>query len=183
MSLEKLPYGFEQNNRLSEEERKLDVARNLEFSKEKKVLLEKIEKDKKLAYLKSLVERWLIRPSTVEHIIAGTELNSAEIREIFEKIDEIEQVANIEEILPAQFRITKEAYLAALEDPMVREQVLTTLNGALDTLYLQTHSHATGIVTLFTDIFGLLSEKHKTITKIQGNVIDMKRSVKKRINI
>lgn len=157
MSLEKLPYGFEQNNRLSEEERKLEVARNLEFSKEKKVLLEKIEKDKKLAYLRSLVERGLIRPSTVEHIISGTELQNEEIREIFEKIDEIEEVSGIDEILPLPLRVTKEEYVSALEDALIREQVLVKLNHALDHLYqMSGQQNARGIVGLISGIFSVL---------------------------
>lgn len=57
MAFEKLPGNSEKVSQLSEEEQKIEVARAMEFSMEKKKLLERIDKDKKLAYLKSLVER------------------------------------------------------------------------------------------------------------------------------
>jgi len=57
MSIEHQGFGPEKNREKTEQEIKEELVRTLEFSKEKKKLLEKINKDKKLTYLKALVER------------------------------------------------------------------------------------------------------------------------------
>ena len=53
----------------TEQELKQEIAKKLAFAKEKQRLFERIDKDKKLAYLKSLIERGLLRPETVERML------------------------------------------------------------------------------------------------------------------
>ena len=180
MSVEHISFDIEAKNRISEEEQKLEIARQLEFSHEKQRLLQRIEKDKKLAHLKSLVERGVIRSDIIERIIAGEALDGKDVREIFEKIDEIEQVTNIDEILPSSLRITKEEYLLALDDDAARRQSLQKLDQSLDHLYHSAHPYVSGITSLFSSVFDFLSKNGKTVMKIQGNVIDVKRSIQSR---
>lgn len=46
--------------KLSEQEKKENITRDLEYRKNKESLLTRIDKDKNLSFLKSLVERGLI---------------------------------------------------------------------------------------------------------------------------
>ena len=46
------------------------------------------------------------------------------MQEIFEKIDEIEDMENIDEYIPKDMRITKEEYAAALHNEEDYKQVL-----------------------------------------------------------
>lgn len=108
------------------------------------------------------------------------ELDRDEIQEIFEKIDEMDVIPDIDKFLPKNLRITKEQYLCALEDEVIRGQVLSTLDEALTCLYRESRADMPGIASIFADIFSILSQKKKMIMKIQGNVIDVKRSLKSR---
>jgi hypothetical protein len=57
MTLENQEFRYENYSNKTEDERKTEIAKSLEFSKEKKKLSQMIEKDKQLIYLRSLVER------------------------------------------------------------------------------------------------------------------------------
>ena len=118
----------------SDEERKSEIRKSLDFAREKQILFERIEKDKKLAYLKSLVERGLISLSTVENIVDGKDLETRELKEIFDKIDSLSEMQNIDEILPERLRITKEEYLLAIENREKRDLVIQKLDDSLDYL-------------------------------------------------
>ena len=69
MTIEKQVFNYENYAEKTEQERKDEIARNFEFAKEKKKLLAKIEKDKKLICLKSIIERGIIKLSIVARII------------------------------------------------------------------------------------------------------------------
>lgn len=165
----------------SEEERKLEIARQLQFSKEKNILLERIEKDKKMACLRSLVERGLIPLSTVERVVDGDALNMSDVQEIFEKIDEIEEIQDIDTILPQSLRITKEDYLSAIDDHAMRTSVLGRIDDALGYLYASSHASFAGVMQFFSSLFqSLQTRKDRSVTVVQGNMIDIKRNLKKR---
>jgi|GEM_PF-1131328 len=135
MAIEKKEFKYENPKEKPEKEKKKDLKRNLEFFYEKKKLLEKIDKDKKLTYLKSLVERGLINLDTAEHIVHGDILNNEEIKEIFSKIDEIDEIQDIDDILPKHLRITKQEYMKAIDDPIFRKEIVKKLDNTLTYLY------------------------------------------------
>jgi inorganic pyrophosphatase len=56
---------------------------------------------------------------------------------IFQKIDEIENIENIDEYLPKEYRITKEEYKNALSNDIFRVQIITKINVALSIIYNQ----------------------------------------------
>ena len=177
MSIESNNFGYEKIAEKTEEERKLEIARNLEFSKEKKILLEKIDKEKKLTYLKSLVERWLINITTAEHIVEWQTLDNAQIKEIFEKIDEIDEIQNIDHILPRHLRISKDEYIRALEDGVFRKEVLKKLDDSLVFLYNSSKKISSWIMTFFSSLIHSLDHSQKNTIKVQENTIDIKRSL------
>ena len=177
MSIESKNFGYEKIAEKTEEERKLEIAKNLEFSKEKKVLLEKIDKEKKLTYLKSLVERWLINITTAEHIVEWQKLDNAQIKEIFEKMDEIEEIQDIENILPKQLRISKDEYIKALEDTIFRQDILIKLDDSLSYLYNSSNKFPLWIINFFSWLMRSLDKNHKNTIKVQENTIDIKRSL------
>lgn len=177
MSIERQGFGPEKNREKTEQEIKEELVRTLEFSKEKKKLLEKINKDKKLAYLKAFIVRWLIPVATAEHIVAWEHLDNDEIRDIFEKMDEIEEIQNIDDILPKRLRTSKEEYLKALEDTVFRQDILKKLDDSLDYLYHSTHKSPFWIMNFFSGLIHSLDHSKKSVMKIQGNTIDIKRSL------
>ncbi|MDQ1343705.1 MAG: hypothetical protein QG650_425 [Patescibacteria group bacterium] len=54
-----------------EAEKKVEIANALRLRKNKEKLLSRLDKDKKLAFLRSMVERDLIDVTTAEAIVAG----------------------------------------------------------------------------------------------------------------
>jgi hypothetical protein len=116
MTVEKYKFGEGEKKKKEkvEQEERLELAKQLLFKNEKDKLLEKIEKDKKLIFLKSIIKIGLLKPYLIEKVLEGDDLTKMEIKEIFDKIDEIENITNIDEILPKELRITKYEYLEAL---------------------------------------------------------------------
>jgi len=177
MTIESNNFWYEKVAEKTEAERKLEIAKNLEFSKEKQVLLEKIDKEKKLTYLKSLVERGLINITTAEHIVDWETLDNVQIKEIFEKIDEIDDIQNIDNILPARLRISKDDYIQALEDAIFRKQILVKLDDSLSYLYSSSNKYPLWIINFFSWLMRSLDKNHKNTIKVQENTIDIKRSL------
>lgn len=177
MSKEQLAHAekAKQLEQLSEEEQKAAIARNLEYQKHKEKLLAKLDKDKSLSFLKSLVERELIGVSTVEQVLSNMSLDSGAIAEIFEKIDEIESTHNVDEIFPKVYRVSREEYLLALENPVSRIQTLTKLDTSLVFIYDSLHPHTSmGVLDFFSGFMHILD---KNLIKIQEHTIDIKRSL------
>lgn len=177
MSIEQLGFAQEDSRKLSEKEIKEWIVKKLELEKQKKSLLIRIEKDKQLAYLKSIVERWLININTVEHIIGWENLDNDETLEIFDKIDQIEDVANINLILPEYYRINKEEYINALNNTESRKVLLTKIENALKFIYTSTHSMQSPILWLFYNLMNNFNKNNKSLVVIQWNLIDIKRSL------
>ncbi len=158
----------------TEAEKKAEIARALEARKEKEKVLERLDKDKKLAFLKSMVERDLIAVSTAEAIVSGEGLDASSIEEIFSKIDEIEATHDIDRILPVLLRITKDEYLAALRDPSARETSLAKIDAALSHIYHSVNPHPFSALNFFG---GLMAALDKNLVRVQENTIDVKRSI------
>lgn len=72
MSIESIHAKTEQEKKLqSEAEKKQDIAREIEFKKEKKELLARLEKKKELEFLKSLIERGLLGIHAAEILVSS----------------------------------------------------------------------------------------------------------------
>lgn len=160
----------------TEEERKIEITQEIERRHEKERLFEIFEKDKKLTFLKAMIERGLIQPNTAEAMITGEDLEVEEIEMIFEKINEIEDVKNIDDILPKELRVNRDEYVAALKDEEVRVKLLTKIDASLGHLYQIAHPNDFSIVDFFSHFIGALN---RNLVKVQENTIDIKRSLQK----
>lgn len=113
--------------------------------------------------------------STAKQVLDSSHLDSQAIAEIFGKLDEIESTHNVDEIFPKVYRISREEYLQALENPVSRIQTLTKLDTSLVFIYnsLNPHAHM-GILDFFSGFMHILD---KNLIKIQEHTIDIKRSL------
>jgi len=177
MSIEQTLFPRESNKEKTEQEIKEEIKKRLEFEKSRKTLLLKIEKNKQLAYLKSIIERWLIWLNTVEHIINWDQISVDEAREIFDKIDQIEDIKDINIILPEYYRISREEYMKWIEDDDYRQILLSKIDEALKYIYVSTHSTQSPILSLFYNLMSNFNRNNKTLVLVQGNLIDIKRSL------
>ena len=140
--------------KLTEAEQKEEIRRTLEHRKEKEKLMGHLEKEKKLSFLKSLVERGLIQVDTAERMIDGAELDNEAIAGIFEKLDEIESTHDIDRIFPREFRVSKDEYLRALRDDSARKELLVKIDGSLVFIHDSLHPHAFSVMDFFLDLHG-----------------------------
>ena len=159
---------------LTEKERKKEVAKKLAFNKEKTSILERMGSEKKLEFLKSLVERGLITLDSAVTISTTESMPPDEVAAIFTKMDEIENIPKIESILPLAMRLTKDEYAQALESTDARTTALSKLDLALQYLYDSTHSDVFSPMSFFFSTFLMLS---KNLVKVQEATIDIKRSL------
>lgn len=157
-----------------EAEKKAEIAEALRFRKNKEKLLSRLEKDKGLAFLKSMVERDLIAVTTAEAIVSGEGLDSHEIEEIFSKIDEIEATHEIDRILPADFRVSKDEYLLAMKDPAARSETLAKIDSSLSYIYASVNPNPFSVLNFFG---GFMAALDKNLVRVQENTIDIKRSL------
>lgn len=161
--------------KLSEQEQKEALARSLEYQKSKEKLLLRIDKEKSLSFLRSFVERGLIEIATTEKVLDSTHLDSAAIAEIFAKMDEIESTHNVDDIFPRTYRVSREEYFLALENPVSRLQTLTKIDTSLVFIYASLHPHASmGMLDFFSGFMHILD---RNLIKIQEHTIDIKRSL------
>jgi len=157
-----------------EAEKKAEIAETLRFKKNKDKLISRLEKDKGLAFLKSMVERDLIEISTAEAIMSGEDLDSKVIEEIFDKIDEIESTHDIDRILPADFRVSKNEYLVAMKDSGARKETLLKIDASLAYIYNSFHPHPLSVLNFFG---GFMAALDRNLVRVQENTIDIKRSL------
>lgn len=173
MSFEQFNDQEKKQREFNEQEEKEKIKKKLEFSKEKTEIIDKIDAQKELTYLKSLVERWLISVNVAKNIIEWKDLNNSQIEEILEKIDEIEEIKDVDKVLPKELRITKEEYLAALWDTESRQQAMKKLHWALDYIYHTVHPEDVWIV----DISWIILLLNQNLVKVQDRTIDIKRNL------
>lgn len=177
MWLEKFWFIQEEKRKLSENEVREEITKKLEFEKEKKALLIRIEKDRQLTYLKSIVERWIINPVSLKHAIDWNEISKEDLNEIFDKIDQIEDVQNVNIILPEYCRISREEYLRAVDNVPKREVLLSKIDSALNYIYNTTHATHSPILGLFYNLINNYNTSHKDVVLVQWNLIDIKTSL------
>ena len=84
-----------------------------------------------LCKLRDLLDQHIIDDSLIEKVMCKTEISHGEVENIFEKIDELESLENIDEYLPKDMRITKEEYAAATHDDTILATVVTKIENCL----------------------------------------------------
>ena len=173
MNLEYLGEKEKRQRELNEEEKKKEIQKKLEYSRDKTEIIEKIDAQKELTYLKSLVERWLISVDTARTIVEWKDLDNVQVQEILEKIDEIEEIRDVDKILPKEFRVTKEEYLMALGDSEARQKAMEKLHSALDHIY-----HSVNPVDMWIiDISWIILLLNQNLVQVQDHTIDIKRNL------
>lgn len=145
--------------------------KQVEFLKTKEKISLQVELDNELLKLKDLVSSWKIDKNTIEKITKWELIEDSVLEEIFDKIDEIEDIKEIDKYLPKDLRITKEEYKTAMTDDIQRIQTLTKLNTSLTLLANQIIPVWTGTINLFS---GFLLVLDKNLKKIQENTIDIR---------
>lgn len=175
--------------KLKEEEKKKKIISEKEktFARKKSIDLsnnrEKWEKqeysEKELFKLRNLLEDWNLDESTkkiVKKVVESDIIWEEEIKEIFEKIDEIENNDEISKYLPENSRITKEEYKKSLTENIVRKQTLTKLKTALTILANHINPDSSMWLNLFS---GFMTVLDKNLITIQETHIDIKDSLEK----
>lgn len=150
------------------------MKRQIDFSKEKEKLATNREKQEALTHLQSSIERGILNLQDIKHVLlTWTEVKN-KVSEILGKIDEIDRVTDIDTILPAHLRITRQEYEAALTNEEARMQALLKVNHALDHLatLLQGEMGFWGIN--FFSFFHPYTAKNKNIILVQEHTIDIK---------
>ncbi len=160
---------------LKEEEIINEQKKQIEFKKTKEKINVEIEIEDEIYHLKELVEKWVISKETVDKVISWKDISEEEIKEIFEKIDEIEELKDVDNYLPQNLRITKEDYLKAVNDDIFRVQTITKIDSALTLLSNQANPDSAMGLNLFSWFLAILD---KNLIKIQENTIDVKDSLK-----
>ncbi len=164
----------EYDDRKKEDElRKQEKKEKDEFirSYERRVELGRTKID--LEKLRILVEKWVISEGQLDIILKNEILITSDIEDIFQKIDEILAIKDIDKYLPAEYRLTKEEYLSALKDDNIRIQIIGKLDKALVHIYELSHPDQIWL-DMFSSIY-LIFEKNLKL--IQENTIDIKDSL------
>ena len=168
-------------NEQEKKNKKLDEEKIIEEHKKivkhetiKEYVKTEIDTENKLHNLHELVDKWVLSQEDVEDIIAWEDLDEDTIKEIFDKIDELEEVKDIDKYLPVDLRITKEDYHRALHDDIFRTQTITKLHTALTLLSQQINPDTAWWINLFSWFLTVLD---KNLVKIQEHTIDIKDSL------
>lgn len=156
---------------LLEEEKK-----QIDFKKQKEKIELEINSEIQLDNLKELVSKWLITNETAKKILVWEEISNDEIKEVFEKINQIEEIKDVDKYLPKEYRITQEQYFKAINDDIYRVKILTKLDFALNILVKQIIPDSSSWLNLFSSIIWILD---KNLILIQENTIDIKTWLKK----
>jgi len=164
----------------SEKQRKKEIQRIIESQKKKKEVQSHIDADNQLSALKDLLESTKLDSHTkeiIEKVMQWENISEEEIQEIFEKIDEIENMDDVDRYLPKDFRLTKEEYSGALQNKEQRKKALQKIDDSLGILAKQIDSSSISWLNLFSGFLTLLD---KNLILIQEHTIDIKESLEKK---
>ncbi len=169
---------------LKESEKKKKEATEKEVSENRKKVLEhqkvkekisvEVQAEEDLMDLKELVEKGVITKETAKKVVEGEEIDENTVKEIFEKIDRMDEIKDIDDYLPADLRVTKEEYQKALQDDVFRVQTITKLNSALTLIASKINPESAMWLNLFSWFLTVLD---KNLILIQENTIDVKESL------
>ncbi len=165
---------------ISDKEKTFTQKKNIDLAKNKEKAEKHEKSEKDLFELKNLLDNNNNIDSNtkdiIEKVINSDIITEEEIKEIFEKIDEIEDNDEVSKYLPKDFRITKEEYKKSIIDDIVRVQTLTKLNTALTILSNHINPDSSMWMNLFSGFMAVLD---KNLITIQENNIDIKDSLEK----
>ncbi len=156
-----------------EKKEKEKIREHLEFSEKKEILREKLEATKKINNLKASVEVGFISVELAK-ILSNSIDNidqDIEIKAIFDKIDEMESIKNIDHILPINLRLNKEEIKDALNNENNKKILLQKIDNSLIHLYNTTHPFADYSIINFSSIVQFFN---KNLVVVQENLIDIK---------
>lgn len=156
---------------LEEKEEAEFQQKQVEHQKMKEYIQTETETEENLHKLHDLVDEGLLTKEQAEHIAEWEQLSEEDVKEIFEKIDEMEDLKDVDKYLPAELRITKEDYSKAMIDDIFRVQTMTKLDTALTVIWQQIVPDSSAGVNLFS---GFLSVLDKNLIILQENTIDVK---------
>lgn len=156
---------------LEEKEEAEFQQKQVEHQKMKEYIQTETETEENLHKLHDLVDEGLLTKEQAEHIAEWEQLSEEDVKEIFEKIDEMEDLKDVDKYLPAELRITKEDYSKAMTDDIFRVQTMTKLDTALTVIWQQIVPDSSAGVNLFS---GFLSVLDKNLIILQENTIDVK---------
>ena len=162
-------------NELSEKEIQDNLLKTLEHQKVKEKISVEIQAEEDLANLKELVEKGIITKDIAEQIIDWEDIGEEAIKEIFEKIDQIDEIKDIDKYIPEELRVTKEDYSKALSDDIFRVQLITRLDSSLTLLANKINPDSAMWLNLFS---GFLTVLDKNLIIVQENTIDIKENLK-----
>lgn len=164
----------DKNADISEEEKIEEFRKQLDFKATKEKISIEIETEDKIFHLKELIEYWFISKETVKKVISWEEITNNEIKDIFEKIEELENNENIWKYLPIKLLITKKQYTRSLNDEIYRKNSILKLNKSLSILSKQFSTNS----YLWVDVFSwFLYILDKNLITIQEHTIDIKDSL------
>ena len=156
---------------LEEKEEAEFQQKQVEHQKMKEYIQTETETEENLHKLHDLVDGGLLTKEQAEHIADWEELTQDDVQEIFEKIDEMEDLKDVDKYLPAELRITKEDYSKAMTDDIFRVQTMTKLDTALTVIWQQIVPDSSAWVNLFSWFLSILD---KNLITLQENTIDVK---------
>lgn len=146
----------------------------IEHKKVKEKISVELEAENDLENLKQLVSKWVISKETAKNFTEWLEIDDDIIKEMFDKIDQIDEIKDIDNYLPPELRITKQEYIRAINDDIFRVQTLTKLNSALILLSTKIVPDSAMWLNLFTWFLTILDKK---LVLIQENTIDVRNSL------
>ena len=168
-------------NEQEKKKKELDEKENSEFQqkqvehkKMKEYIETETETEENLHKLHDLVEEGVLTKEQAEHIADGEELTQDDVQEIFDKIDEMEDLKDVDKYLPTELRITKDDYSKAMTDDIFRVQTLTKLDTVLTIIWQQIVPDSSAWVNLFSWLLTMLD---KNLVLLQENTIDVKQNL------
>ena len=160
---------------LSEKKLKDWIKKQIEFKKTKEKIWVEIKAEDDIFHLKELIEKWILTHETAKKIVDWEHIDDKSVKEIFNKIDELEDIKDINKYIPKELRITHDEYSKALHDDIFRVQTITKLDSALTLIANQINPDSAIWLNLFSWFLTVLD---KNLIKVQENTIDVKDSLK-----
>lgn len=164
------------NRVISKEELEAEEKRQIDFKKQKEIINIEIEAEHNLDYLKNMLNKWVVSHETAKKIIEWIQISREEIKDIFEKISQIEEIKDIDKYIPKEYRISQEQYFKALNDDIFRTQIITKLDFSLALLSRQFTNETSSWLNLFSWFIWVLD---RNLITIQENTIDIKSWLKR----
>ena len=163
----------------NEKSKKQEIQKVIESQKKIKEIESHIDADSELSWLKDLLDNSQIDTRTkkiIEKVVDGEEITTDEVQKIFEKIDEIENIKDIDIFIPQNLRVSKQEYSKSLHDEASRKKTIIKLDDSLTLMARQVNTGDMWGMNLFS---GFLSLLDKNLVLAQEHTIDIKNSLQR----